>query len=131
MIELFFAPTPNGWKVTVMLEECELPYRLTMINIAAGEQFQDTFLAVSPNAKIPAIRDSVDNEPPISIFETGAILQYLAEKTGKFLSADHRTRYQQLQQTCNDVKQQGIRLTIRVSEIRLIYIKIICEAQFK
>ena len=97
MIDLFFAPTPNGWKATIMLEECELPYRLHLVNIAAGEQFSDAFLALSPNAKIPAIRDTSVQGDPVSVFETGTILQYLAEKTGKFLSADHALRFQQLQ----------------------------------
>ncbi len=90
MIDLYFAPTPNGWKISIMLEECGLPYQVKWVNIGAGEQFEPEFLAISPNNRIPAI---VDNEPlgsgqPHSIFETGAILVYLAEKTGSFLPFD-------------------------------------------
>lgn len=90
MIDLYFAPTPNGWKISIMLEECGLPYQVKWVNIGAGEQFDPEFLAISPNNRIPAI---VDNEPlgggqPHSVFETGAILVYLAEKTGSFLPFD-------------------------------------------
>lgn len=90
MIDLYFAPTPNGWKISIMLEECGLPYTVKWVNIGAGEQFEPDFLAISPNGRIPAI---VDHEPlgggePHSIFETGAILVYLAEKTGQFLPFD-------------------------------------------
>ncbi len=94
MIELLTAPTPNGWKVAIMLEECALPYDVTLINIGKGEQFEADFLAVSPNNKIPSIidRDPADGGAPVSVFETGAILVYLAEKTGKFLPADLRGR---------------------------------------
>lgn len=94
MIDLYYAPTPNGHKISLLLEECGLPYRLYRIDMSAGEQFRPEFLAISPNNKIPAI---VDNEPvdggaPLSVFESGAILQYLAEKTGKFLSKELRER---------------------------------------
>jgi GST-like protein len=94
MIDLYYAPTPNGHKISLLLEECGLPYRLHRIDMSAGEQFRPEFLAISPNNKIPAI---VDNEPvdggaPLSVFESGAILQYLAEKTGKFLSQELRER---------------------------------------
>ena len=94
MIELFTAPTPNGWKVSVMLEECGLPYDVRWINIGKGDQFQPEFLAISPNNRIPAILDHAptDGGEPISVFETGAILIYLAEKTGRFLPADARGR---------------------------------------
>ncbi|QLK61965.1 GSH-dependent disulfide bond oxidoreductase [Enterobacteriaceae bacterium Kacie_13] len=94
MIDLYYAPTPNGHKITLFLEEAGLPYRLHRIDISAGEQFKPEFLAISPNNKIPAIVDSlpVDNGAPIGIFESGAILQYLAEKTGKFLSKELRER---------------------------------------
>ena len=99
MIDLYYAPTPNGHKISLLLEECGLPYRLYRIDMSAGEQFRPEFLAISPNNKIPAI---VDNEPvdggaPISVFESGAILQYLAEKTGKFLSQELRERTLTLQ----------------------------------
>lgn len=90
MIDLYFAPTPNGWKISIMLEECGLPYMVKWVNIGAGEQFEPEFLAISPNNRIPAI---VDHQPlgssqPHSVFETGAILVYLAEKTGLFLPFD-------------------------------------------
>ncbi len=94
MIDLYFAPTPNGWKISVMLEECGLDYRLNWVNIGAGEQFEPEFLAISPNNRIPAI---VDLDPagggdPVSVFETGAILIYLADKTGQFIPDDLRGR---------------------------------------
>ena len=99
MIELHYWPTPNGHKITLFLEEAGLPYEIKPINIGAGEQFRPGFLQIAPNNRMPAI---VDTEPPdggepISIFESGAILVYLAEKTGKFLSADPRRRYDTLQ----------------------------------
>ncbi|HVH48314.1 MAG TPA: glutathione S-transferase N-terminal domain-containing protein, partial [Sphingomicrobium sp.] len=94
MIELFTAPTPNGWKISVMLEECGLPYEVRWVNIGKGDQFKPEFLAISPNNRIPAIVDHApaDGGEPISIFETGAILVYLAEKTGRFLPTDARGR---------------------------------------
>jgi GST-like protein len=96
MIELLSAPTPNGWKITIMLEECGLPYRVRWIDLGKGEQFAPDFLAVSPNNRIPAIIDHApaDGGEPIPVFETGAILLYLAEKTGQFLPADLRGRKQ-------------------------------------
>lgn len=98
MIEVLTWPTPNGHKVHVMLEECALPYRVTPVNIGAGDQFQPQFLAVSPNNKIPAITDPDGPDgKPISLFESGAILLYLAAKTGKFLPATDRERFEVLQ----------------------------------
>lgn len=99
MIDLYYWPTPNGWKISIMLEECGLPYQLIAVNIGKGEQFAPAFLAISPNNRMPAI---VDHDPagggaPISIFESGAILIYLAEKTGLFMPADLRKRYHVLQ----------------------------------
>ncbi len=96
MIDLYYAPTPNGWKISIMLEECGLDYNVVMVNIMAGEQFTPEFLAISPNNRIPAI---VDHAPlgggaPVSVFETGAILLYLAEKTGRFMPGDLRGRTQ-------------------------------------
>ena len=86
--------TPNGHKVHVMLEECGLPYRVTAVDIGAGEQFAPEFLAISPNNRIPAIVDPDGPDgAPISVFESGAILLYLAGKTGKFLPADVRGKY--------------------------------------
>lgn len=95
MIELYFAPTPNGWKISVMLEECGLPYTVFPVNITRGEQFKPEFLRLSPNGRIPAIidRDPADGGEPISVFESGAILRYLAEKAGRFYPADIRARY--------------------------------------
>ena len=99
MIDLHYWPTPNGWKISIMLEECDLPYRMLAVNIGKGEQFAPDFLAISPNNRMPAI---VDHTPagggaPVAIFESGAILQYLAEKSGRFLRAELRERYQVLQ----------------------------------
>jgi GSH-dependent disulfide-bond oxidoreductase len=94
MIDLYYAPTPNGWKISIMLEECGLDYTVKLVNIMAGEQFAPEFLAISPNNRIPAIVDHapIGGGDPISVFETGAILQYLAEKTGMFIPADLRRR---------------------------------------
>lgn len=94
LIELHTAPTPNGWKISIMLEEAELPYDVRWVNIGKGQQFAESFLAISPNNKIPAIVDTApdDGGEPISVFETGAILLYLAEKCGKFLPPDVRGR---------------------------------------
>lgn len=98
MIEVYSWPTPNGHKVHIMLEECGLPYRAIPVNIGTGDQFKPEFLAISPNNKIPAITDP--NGPdgkPISLFESGAILLYLAAKTGKLLPASDRAKYDVLQ----------------------------------
>ena len=92
-IELYYWPTPNGFKISIMLEECKLPYTLIPVNISKGEQFNPDFLKISPNNRMPAIVDP--NGPggrPISIFESGAILQYLGRKTGKFYPSDERAR---------------------------------------
>jgi GST-like protein len=94
MIDLYYWPTPNGWKVSIALEEMELPYQLFPVNIGRGEQFDPEFLRISPNNRMPAIvdRDPDGGGEPISVFETGAILLYLGEKTGKFLPGDLRGR---------------------------------------
>src|SRR5438046_3480662 len=94
MIDLHYAPTPNGWKISIMLEELGLPYKVIPVNIRAGDQFKPEFLAVSPNNRIPAIVDHAppDGGEPFSVFETGAILIYLADKTGRFLPKDMRGR---------------------------------------
>ena len=99
MIDLYYWPTPNGWKISIMLEECGLPYNFIPVNIGKGEQFAPDFLALSPNNRMPAI---VDQAPagggaPVAVFECGAILQYLAEKTGRFMPTDLRGRYGVLQ----------------------------------
>ena len=92
-IDLYYWPTPNGYKVSIMLEECGLPYRVIPLNIARGDQFKPEFLAISPNNRMPAIVDpDGPGGKPISIFESGAILQYLGRKTGKFYPADERAR---------------------------------------
>ncbi|BAL96264.1 glutathione binding-like protein [Rubrivivax gelatinosus] len=98
MIEVYSWATPNGHKVHVMLEECGLPYRVHAVDIGAGEQFAPEFLAISPNNKIPAIvdPDGPDGQP-ISLFESGAILLYLAGKTGRFLPASVRGKYETLE----------------------------------
>jgi GST-like protein len=98
MIEVYSWPTPNGHKVHVMLEECGLAYRAHPVDIGAGDQFSPEFLAISPNNKIPAIVDPDGPDgKPFSLFESGAILLYLAGKTGKFLPKDTRGKYEVLQ----------------------------------
>jgi GST-like protein len=92
-IELYYWPTPNGWKIAIALEEMALPYNLHLVNIGAGEQFAPDFMKVSPNNKMPAIVDHEGPDgAPISIFESGAILQYLARKTGLFYGETERDR---------------------------------------
>jgi GSH-dependent disulfide-bond oxidoreductase len=92
-IDLYYWPTPNGWKISIMLEECGLPYDVHLVNIGKGDQFKPEFLAISPNNRMPAIVDpeGPDNKP-ISVFESGAILQYLGRKTGKFYPKEERKR---------------------------------------
>ncbi len=98
MIEVYSWPTPNGHKVHIMLEECGLPYRAHAVDIGAGEQFAPEFLAISPNNKIPAIVDPIGPDgQSISLFESGAILIYLAGKTGRFMPKDVRSRYEMLE----------------------------------
>ncbi len=99
MIELYYWPTPNGHKITLFLEETALPYTIKPVNIGKGEQFHTGFLSISPNNRIPAI---IDTQPafattPVSVFESGAILLYLAEKTGLYLSGDPEIRIDTLQ----------------------------------
>ena len=99
MIDLYYWPTPNGWKVSIMLEECGLDYKLIAVDIGGGDQFTPEFLRISPNNRMPAI---VDHEPlgggeAQTIFESGAILEYLADKTGRFLPEKGTERYQVLQ----------------------------------
>ncbi len=88
MIDLYYWPTPNGWKVSIALEELDLPYQTIPINISSGDQFSEAFLEVSPNAKMPAIVDHDVSGPAVSVFESGAILFYLAQKTGRLMPAD-------------------------------------------
>ncbi|MFJ4251565.1 glutathione binding-like protein [Pseudomonas sp. NPDC089741] len=99
MIDLYYWTTPNGHKISLFLEEAGLPYNLHPINISQGEQFQPHFLKIAPNNRIPAIVDHqpADGGEPLSLFESGAILLYLAEKTGQFLPKDLRGRQTALQ----------------------------------
>ena len=98
MIDLYFWPTPNGFKITIALEEMGLPYTVTPIDIGGGKQFEPAFLKISPNNKMPAIVDpNGPNGKPVSVFESGAILLYLAEKTGQFLPTDPRARIETLE----------------------------------
>jgi GSH-dependent disulfide-bond oxidoreductase len=99
MLDLHYWTTPNGHKVTIFLEEAALPYKIIPVNIGKGEQFKTEFLTVSPNNRIPALVDHApaDGGKPLAVFESGAILLYLAEKTGKFLSKDLRVRTDAIQ----------------------------------
>ncbi|MBL8603893.1 MAG: glutathione S-transferase N-terminal domain-containing protein [Myxococcales bacterium] len=99
MIDLYYWPTPNGWKVSAFLEEAGLEYRVIAVNIGRGEQFAPEFLKISPNNRMPAIVDHApaDGGAPISVFESGAILVYLAEKTGRFMPRDLRGRNEVMQ----------------------------------
>ncbi len=99
MIDLFYWPTPNGQKILMFLEEADVPHKIIPVNIGQGEQFDPAFLKISPNNKMPAIidHDPVDHKGPLSLFESGAILLYLAEKTGKFMPQNIRGRCETLQ----------------------------------
>ena len=97
MIDFYYWPTPNGWKVSILLEELGLPYNLKMVNIVKGDQFEPSFLAISPNNRMPAIVDNEVEGPPISVFESGAILHYLATKHGRFMPTDPREQIQSLE----------------------------------
>ena len=96
MIDFYYWPTPNGWKVAIMLEECSLEYRMIRVNIGRGDQFKPEFLAISPNNRMPAIVDydtpKEFGDGPLSIFESGAILIHLAERTGRFMPQSRRGR---------------------------------------
>jgi GST-like protein len=99
VIDLYYWPTPNGWKISIALEEMALPYRMIPVNLYRGEQFAPDFLAISPNNRIPAL---VDHEPPdagepLALFESGAVLLYLADKTGRFVPRDVRARFEVIQ----------------------------------
>jgi GST-like protein len=106
MIDFYYWPTPNGWKVAIMLEECGLPYRMIPVDIGKGAQFEPAFLAISPNHRMPAIVDR-DPEPPVPVFESGAILLYLAEKTGRFLPKDPLGRKEAMEWLFWQVGNQG------------------------
>jgi GST-like protein len=109
MLDLYYWPTPNGKKVTILLEECGVPYNIVPTNIGRGDQFTDEFLKINPNHRMPAL---VDHEPaaggsPISVFESGAIMLYIAEKTGKFMPADLAGRYEVIQWVMWQMANQG------------------------
>jgi GST-like protein len=97
MIDFYYWPTPNGWKVSIMLEECGLPYRMVPVNIGKGDQFKPEFLEISPNHRMPAIVDHDAAGGPVSIFESGAILLHLAERCGRFMATDADGRKQTLE----------------------------------
>ena len=98
MIDLYYAPTPNGWKISIMLEECSTPYNVIPVNLGKGDQFKPEFLAISPNNRMPVI---IDHEGPdgeqVSVFESGAILMYLGEKTGKFFPQTPKEKFRVLE----------------------------------
>ena len=109
MIDLHYWPTPNGKKVTILLEECAMPYKMIPCHIARGDQFTDAFLEISPNNRMPAL---VDHDPPgggepIGIFESGAMMMYVAEKAGRFYPQDLRTRYEVNQWLIWQMANQG------------------------
>ena len=97
MLDLYFASTPNGWKITIMLEECGLDYNLIPVNLGKGDQFKPDFLKISPNNRMPALVDHAADSGTLSIFESGAILVYLAEQTGRFMPSDQQGRFDVLQ----------------------------------
>jgi GST-like protein len=92
MIDFYYWPTPNGWKVAIMLEECDLEYRMIPVNIGRGDQFKPEFLAISPNNRMPAIVDQDAEDGSLPVFESGAILIHLAERTGRFMPQTRRGR---------------------------------------
>ena len=112
MIDLHYWPTPNGKKVTILLEECGLPYRIVPCHIGRGDQFSDEFLRISPNNRMPAIVDHApaDGGAPLSVFESGAILMYLAEKAGRFYPQDLRRRTEVNQWVIWQMANQGPKL---------------------
>jgi GST-like protein len=95
-LDLYFFPTPNGLKISIMLEECGLPYRLVPVNIGKGDQLQPDYLKINPNNKIPSLIDRAAPGGPLTLFESGAILLYLAEKSGRFCPTDLHGRYEVL-----------------------------------
>ncbi|MBA4012748.1 MAG: glutathione S-transferase [Phenylobacterium sp.] len=109
MIDLHYWPTPNGKKVTILLEELGLPYKVVPVHIGRGDQFTDGFLQISPNNRMPALVDHepADGGPPLSVFESGAIMIYLAEKAGRFLPADTRGKYEVIQWVIWQMANQG------------------------
>lgn len=109
MIDLHYWPTPNGKKVTILLEECGMPYRIVPCSIGTGDQFKREFLEISPNNRMPAMVDTepADGGAPISVFESGAIMMYIAEKAGRFFPQDLRGRYEVTQWVVWQMANQG------------------------
>ena len=107
MIDFYYAPTPNGWKVAIMLEELGVPYDLHLMKLSKGDQFDPDFRAISPNAKMPAIVDHDVEGDPVPVFESGAILLYLAEKTGRFLPEGSLARKEMMEWLFWQVGNQG------------------------
>ncbi|MFN3523600.1 MAG: glutathione S-transferase N-terminal domain-containing protein [Phenylobacterium sp.] len=109
MIDLHYWPTPNGKKVTILLEELGMPYRIVPVNIGRGDQFTDDFLRIGPNNRMPAMVDTApaDGGEPVSVFESGAIMMYLAEKAGRFWPQDLRGRYEVVQWVMWQMANQG------------------------
>jgi GST-like protein len=107
MIDFYYAPTPNGWKVAILLEELGLPYEVHLMKLSEGDQFDPDFLKISPNAKMPAIVDRDVKGDPVSVFESGAIMIYLAEKTGRFLPSGPLARKELLEWMFWQVGNQG------------------------
>ncbi len=107
LLELWFYPSPNGLKATIALEETGLPYRLRFVNILRGEQFDPAFLAISPNNKIPALVDHASHPAPLALFESGALLMYIAERAGRFLPREAAARFDVLQWLCWQVGGLG------------------------
>jgi len=107
MIDFYYAPTPNGWKVAIMLGECGLEYRTILMRLGQGDQFSPEFLKISPNAKMPAIVDHDTGGDPVSVFESGAILFYLAEKAGRFMPDGPMGRKETLEWLFWQVGNQG------------------------
>lgn len=107
MIDLYYWPTPNGWKVSIMLEECGLDYNLIPLDIFSGDQFSEKFLKIAPNNRMPVIVDHDTEGDPVVIFESGAILIYLAEKTGKFTPSDQQQKYDVMQWAFWQTGNQG------------------------
>ena len=112
MIHLHYWPTPNGKKVTILLEELGMPYAIVPCNIGKGDQFKEEFLKIAPNNRMPAMVDDApaDGGPPISVFESGAIMMYLAEKAGRFYPQDLRRRYEVNQWVLWQMANQGPKL---------------------
>ncbi|MGE0701329.1 MAG: glutathione S-transferase family protein [Hyphomicrobiaceae bacterium] len=112
MLELHYWPTPNGKKVTILLEECGVPYKIVPVNIQQGQQFSAEFLAMNPNHRMPVLVDTApaDGNGPLAVFESGSIMMYVAEKTGKFWPQDVRTKYRVNQWVMWQMANQGPKL---------------------